>query len=398
MTVFDWLEGVPLPDGASPYDVVEVRFKNNRVSYVRRPGAVTCHVGDVVVIDLQPGHDVGVVSLTGELVKTQMKLRKVKDDHELKRIARKATNDDLTLWHAARTREDETLRESRQIIRRLNIPMKLTDVEFQGDNARATFYYTSEQRVDFRELVRELASTFDIRVDMRQIGARQEAARVGGIGVCGRELCCTSWLKDFRSVSTGAARYQQLSLNPGKLAGQCGKLKCCLNFELDQYVEAVKEFPSPNAKIKTPKGKAVVFKMDIFKRLVYFLELGEPGASPVAMNVDDANDLIAASQKGEVITGLQSYVVEDEPEEVDDTFGNVVGQESLTRFDEAKRRRKKRRPSGKRRGQSGASNAPKSKPAASKGPESKGGGSKPSRRRGRRKPNSGNKGGDNKKS
>ena len=393
MTVFDWLEGVPLADGVSPYDVVEVRFKNNRTAYVRKPGAVTCHVGDVVVIDLQPGHDVGVVSLTGELVKTQMKLRKVKDDHELKRINRKADADDIALWHQARTREEDTLKTSRQIIQRLGIGMKLSDVEFQGDNARATFYYTSEQRVDFRELVRELASTFDIRVDMRQIGARQEAARVGGIGVCGRELCCTSWLKDFRSVSTGAARYQQLSLNPGKLAGQCGKLKCCLNFELDQYVEAVKEFPSPNAKIKTPKGKAVVFKMDIFKRLVYFLQLGEPGASPIAMNVEDANDLIAASQQGEVISGLQSYVVEDEPEEVDDTFGNVVGQESLTRFDEAKRRRKKRRPSrGKRSGNKAGTQGKKDQPASQAKP-AQGGDKKPSRgrRRGRRKPGGGQK-------
>ena len=393
MTVFDWLEGVPLADGVSPYDVVEVRFKNNRTAYVRKPGAVTCHVGDVVVIDLQPGHDVGVVSLTGELVKTQMKLRKVKDDHELKRINRKADADDIALWHQARTREDDTLKTSRQIIQRLGIGMKLSDVEFQGDNARATFYYTSEQRVDFRELVRELASTFDIRVDMRQIGARQEAARVGGIGVCGRELCCTSWLKDFRSVSTGAARYQQLSLNPGKLAGQCGKLKCCLNFELDQYVEAVKEFPSPNAKIKTPKGKAVVFKMDIFKRLVYFLQLGEPGASPIAMNVEDANELIAASQQGEVISGLQSYVVEDEHEEVDETFGNVVGQESLTRFDEAKRRRKKRRPNrGKRSGNKAGTQGKKDQPASQARP-ARGGDKKPSRgrRRGRRKPDGGQK-------
>lgn len=357
MTVFDWLEGIPLPDGASPYDVVELRFKSNRKMYVRRPGSMTAHVGDVVVVDLQPGHDVGVVSLTGELVKSQLSLRKIKDDHELKRIARKATAEDIALWHAARQREEETMREARQIIKRLGIGMKLTDVEFQGDNARATFYYTAENRVDFRDLVRELASTFDIRIDMRQIGARQEAARVGGIGVCGRELCCTSWLTDFRSVSTGAARYQQLSLNPGKLAGQCGKLKCCLNFELDQYVEAVNEFPSPNAKIRTPKGKAVVFKMDIFKRLVYFLELGEPGSSPIAMNVEDANELIAASAKGDVVSSLAAYELEEEPEEIDSTFGNVVGQESLTRFDEAKRKRRRNnrggKPSGNRRGGSG---------------------------------------------
>ena len=406
MTVFDWLEGIPLPHGATPYDVVEVRFKNNRKMYVRRPGSMICHVGDVVVVDLNPGHDVGVVSLTGELVKTQLKLRKIKDDHELKRIERKATQEDLGLWHTARMREDDTLREARAIIRRIGISMKLTDVEFQGDNGRATFYYISEQRVDFRELVRELARTFDIRVDMRQIGARQEAARVGGIGVCGRELCCTSWLKDFRSVSTGAARYQQLSLNPGKLAGQCGKLKCCLNFELDQYVEAVKEFPSPNAKIKTPKGKAVVFKMDIFKRLVYLLELGEPGASPVAVSVEDANALIAASERGEVAQGLQSFVIEDEPDEVDETFGNVVGQEDLTRFDESKRRRRgKGRRQGGRSGQrtrQGGNDAPasaKSESGSSKGEGSKGGGrsdrKSSGRSRGKRRGGGGNSGAPN---
>ena len=386
MSVFDWLEGVPLPNGASPYDVVEIRYKNNRKAYVRSPQAVTAHVGDVVVIDLQPGHDVGVVSLTGELVKSQLKLRKIKDDHELKRIARKATTEDLALWHEARQREDATMKESRAIIKRLNISMKLTDVEYQGDNTRATFYYIAEQRVDFRDLVRELASTFDIRIDMRQIGARQEAARIGGIGVCGRELCCTSWLKDFRSVSTGAARYQQLSLNPGKLAGQCGKLKCCLNFELDQYVEAVKEFPSPNAKIKTPKGKAVVFKMDIFKRLVYFLQLGEQGSSPIAMNVEDANELIAASAKGEVVGSLASYELEEEVEEVDTTFGNVVGQESLTRFDEAKRKKRRK---GKRRPKGGSSAAPQGDAKSSSGDaksssgDAKSSGRRPSRNRGR---------------
>ena len=381
MSVFDWLEGVPLPNGASPYDVVEIRYKNNRKAYVRSPQAVTAHVGDVVVIDLQPGHDVGVVSLTGELVKSQLKLRKIKDDHELKRIARKATTEDLALWHEARQREDATMKESRAIIKRLNISMKLTDVEYQGDNTRATFYYIAEQRVDFRDLVRELASTFDIRIDMRQIGARQEAARIGGIGVCGRELCCTSWLKDFRSVSTGAARYQQLSLNPGKLAGQCGKLKCCLNFELDQYVEAVKEFPSPNAKIKTPKGKAVVFKMDIFKRLVYFLQLGEQGSSPIAMNVEDANELIAASAKGEVVGSLASYELEEEVEEVDTTFGNVVGQESLTRFDEAKRKKRRK---GKRRPKGGSSAALQGGAKSSSG-DAKSSGRRPSRNRGRKK-------------
>ena len=231
---------------------------------------------------------------------------------------------------------------------------------------------------------------------------------MGGIGVCGRELCCTSWLTDFRSVSTGAARYQQLSLNPGKLAGQCGKLKCCLNFELDQYVEAVNEFPSPNAKIRTPKGKAVVFKMDIFKRLVYFLELGEPGSSPIAMNVEDANELIAASAKGDVVSSLAAYELEEEAEEIDSTFGNVVGQESLTRFDEAKRKRRRNnrggKPSGNRRGGSGQGSGDGPKKGGVSNPQSSDAGKsgnsgdapkKPSRGRGRNRRRGGTGGASN---
>ena len=221
-TVFDWLEGISLPSGAKAFDVVEVRFKNNRTGFFRKKSTDTYHVGDVVTIDLKPGHDVGVVSLTGELVRSQMKAKKVRDDHEIKHIANKSTKEEIEVWHTARKREDKTRSEARVIIKRYGIPMKLTDVEFQGDNKKATFYYTADERVDFRELVREFASTFTVRVDMRQIGARQEAARIGGIGSCGRELCCSVWLSDFRSVSTGAARYQQLALDPVKLAGQCG--------------------------------------------------------------------------------------------------------------------------------------------------------------------------------
>ena len=274
-TTFDWLEGISLPEGTSVFDIIEVRFKNNRKGFYRRKSTDSYYVGDVVSLDLNPGIDVGVVSLTGELVRTQMSIKKVRDDHEIKRILHKSTKEEIEVWQKARKREEETRIKAREIINRLEISMKLTDVEFQGDEKKATFYYIAEERVDFRELVRELAATFNLRIDMRQIGARQEAARVGGIGACGRELCCSTWLSDFRSVSTSAARYQQMALNPIKLAGQCGKLKCCLNFELDQYVEAVKEFPSPNAKIQSEKGKAVIFKMDIFKRLVYFLELLE---------------------------------------------------------------------------------------------------------------------------
>tara|TARA_B110000444_G_scaffold261085_1_gene310992 strand:- start:5204 stop:6355 length:1152 start_codon:yes stop_codon:yes gene_type:complete len=340
-SVFDWLEGIALPDGVKAFDIVEVRFKNNRKGFFRRKSTDTYHVGDVISIDLNPGIDLGVVSLTGELVRSQMSSRKVRDDHEIKLILHKSSEEEIEVWHKARQREDKTRIDARSIIKRLSIPMKLTDVEFQGDMKKATFYYIADERVDFRDLVRELSTTFGVRIDMRQIGARQEAARVGGIGSCGRELCCSTWLTDFRSVSTGAARYQQLALDPVKLAGQCGKLKCCLNFELDQYVEAVKEFPSPRSKIQTSKGKAVVFKMDIFKRIVYFLQLGESGGGPQPVPVEKAMELINASNKGEKIHSLADYVIQDAPEAIESTYSNVVGQDDLKRFDNKKGNKKK---------------------------------------------------------
>ena len=340
-TTLDWLEGISLPEGTSAFDIIEVRFKNNRKGFYRRKSIDSYYVGDVVSLDLNPGIDVGVVSLTGELVRTQMSIRKVRDDHEIKKILHKSTKEEIEVWQKARTREDETRLKAREIIKRLNIPMKLSDVEFQGDEKKATFYYIAEERVDFRELVRELAATFNLRIDMRQIGARQEAARGGGIGSCGRGLCCSTWLSDFRSVSTSAARYQQMALNPIKLAGQCGKLKCCLNYELDQYVEAVKEFPSPNAKIQAGKGKAVIFKMDIFKRLVYFLELGDKGGGPVPIPLEEANRLISKSEKGEKIESLSQFAIQETPDEISKTYSNVVGQDDLTRFDDARRKKPK---------------------------------------------------------
>lgn len=360
-TVFDWLEGLATPNGAKAFDIVEVRFKNNRKGFYRVGASAKYHVGDVVSLDLNPGIDIGVVSLTGELVRSQMSARKVRDDHEIKKIMHKSSEEEIEVWHKARQREETTRSEAREIIKRLGIPMKLTDVEYQGDNKKATFYYIADERVDFRELVREFAGKFGIRIDMRQIGARQEAARVGGIGSCGRELCCSVWLSDFRSVSTGAARYQQLALDPIKLAGQCGKLKCCLNFELDQYVEAVKDFPSPHAKIFTTKGKAVVFKMDIFKSIVYFLQLGE-GGGPVALPVEEANRLIAKSQKGEKITSLSEFAIAEEVEEIDHTYSNVVGQDDLTRFDKSKGGRHK----NSRNKRKGGGNHRKKKPTAAR--------------------------------
>jgi cell fate regulator YaaT (PSP1 superfamily) len=357
-TTYDWLEGIALPSGVSLFDIVEVRFKNNRKGFFRRRSTDSYYVGDVVSIDLNPGVDLGVVSLTGELVRTQMSLKKVRDDHEIKHIIHKSSSEEIEVWHRARLREDSTRLKAREIIKRLNINMKLSDVELQGDDKKATFYYIAEQRVDFRELVRELASTFNLRIDMRQIGARQEAARVGGIGSCGRELCCSTWLTDFRSVSTGAARYQQLALNPVKLAGQCGKLKCCLNFELDQYVEAVNEFPSPNTKIRTSKGNVVIFKMDIFKKIVYFLELGETSGGPQPVSLAEANKLIKAANDGENIGSIAQFAIQEIPDEVSKTYSNVVGQDDLTRFDHKKNQgnrkpkgNNKKRPQNRHRGE-----------------------------------------------
>ena len=264
LEVFDWLAGMELPQGQKPFDIVEVRFKNSRKGFYRNAVNLELYAGDVICVDVSPGFDVGVVSLTGELVKIQMKRKDIKDNYEVKKVLRKATEDDINRWQDGRKLEQNTMMRARTIARDLRLEMKLSDVEYQGDKTKATFFYTADDRVDFRELRKRYAEEFRVRVDMRQIGYRYEAGRLGGIGSCGRELCCSSWLTDFRAVSTSAARYQQLSLNPTKLAGQCGKLKCCLNFELDQYVEALRDFPSVNTRLRLPKGTASHFKTDIF--------------------------------------------------------------------------------------------------------------------------------------
>ncbi len=338
MSVFDWLTGIPLPAGQKAFDMVEVRFKNGRKSYYRN-SQLELYVGDVVVIDLNPGLDVGIVSLTGELVKIQLKRKDVKDNYEIKKIIRKANEKDISKWQAARAQENTTMMGAREIAKQLNLQMKISDVEFQGDGTKAIFYYTAEDRVDFRELIRKLAERFKVKIEMKQIGYRAEAGRLGGIGSCGRELCCSTWLTDFRAVSTSAARYQQLSLNPGKLAGQCGKLKCCLNYELDQYVEAVKDLPPTNIKLRLPKGTAYHFKTDIFKKIVYYILENEPGSAPFALTTDMVFDIIEKNKKGQALDiGEEIYLSDKEKEkEVEVGFAQVVGQDSLTRFDKSKK-------------------------------------------------------------
>ena len=349
LTVFDWLSNMTLPNGQEPFNCVEVRFKNGRKLYFKNTENLTLSIGDVVATEASPGHDVGMVTLTGELVKVQMKKKKVKiDSEDVKKVYRKASQKDIDIWTKVREKEEPMKVRARQLAIELKLKMKISDIEFQGDGSKATFYYTAEERVDFRQLIKEFAKEFSIRIEMRQIGFRQEAARLGGIGSCGRELCCSTWLTDFRSVSTSAARYQQLSLNPQKLAGQCGKLKCCLNYELDSYLDALKHFPDKNVKLKTKKGNAVSQKTDIFKGMIWYAYEGE-WMNWFMITTKDANEIIAENKKGNIVPNLEDYASEL-VEEVAVEFENVVGQDSLTRFDKPKQK-KGRKPQQKRKPQ-----------------------------------------------
>jgi cell fate regulator YaaT (PSP1 superfamily) len=344
MNVFDWLSNMSLPNGQKPFDIAEVRFKNGRKGYYRNSKEIQICIGEVIAVETSPGHDIGVVSLTGELVKVQMRKKRISQtDEEIKQVYRKATLKDIEIWTASRNKEKEVQKKSRLIISRLGLKMKLSDVEYQGDGNKATFYYTADDRVDFRQLIRELAGTFSLRIEMKQVGLRQEAARLGGIGSCGRELCCSTWLTDFRSVSTSAARYQQLSLNPQKLAGQCGKLKCCLNYELDSYMDSLKTFPKANIWLQTEKGPAIFQKMDIFKGWIWYAYKENP-ISWHKLTVEQTNLIIALNKDNKKATSLEEYESELEFEKIETSnFTDVVGQDSLTRFDKPKFKKKRKR-------------------------------------------------------
>ncbi len=337
LTVFDWLSNMALPNGEKPFEFVEVRFKNSRKEFFRNAENLSLSIGDIVATEAQSGHDIGMVTLVGELVRVQMKRKKedFKSD-SYPRIYRKASQRDIDVWQKCRDREEEIKKRAREIAIILKLQMKISDVEFQGDGSKATFYYTAEERVDFRQLIKDMAKAFGIRIEMRQIGYRQEAQRLGGIGSCGRELCCSTWLTDFRSVSTSAARYQQLSLNPQKLAGQCGKLKCCLNYELDVYLDALKDFPSQDTKLFTEKGLAFCQKTDIFKEMLWFSYKDEPGNWHV-LSKEQVNEILEKNKKKEKVASLEIYALDNNVEEKV-VFENVVGQDSLTRFDQPKRK------------------------------------------------------------
>ncbi len=335
LSVFDWLGNMNLPEGQNRFDIVEIRFKNSRKEFFRNTNSLNINVGDVIAVESNSGHDIGTVSLTGELVKLQLKKHNVNfDSEEIKKIYRKAKQTDIEKWREAQSLEINTMYRARTIALNLGLQMKLSDVEYQGDKSKAIFYYTADARVDFRELIKLLADEFKVRIEMKQIGARQEASRLGGIGSCGRELCCSSWLTDFRTVSTSAARYQQLSLNPLKLAGQCGKLKCCLNYELDSYLDALKEFPEMDGKkLQTKKGDAFLQKTDIFKRSMWFSYRSDPGVF-IPLDLKTVHSILELNAKGEMPEALTpSIKVIDKIINTEPNFENVVGQDSLTRFD-----------------------------------------------------------------
>lgn len=349
LNVFNWLSGMELPHGQKQFEYVEVRFKNSRKEFFKNDINENLYVGDTVAVEASSGHDVGVISISGELVKLQMQKQKVKtDSKDIKRIYRKAKQSDIDKWMESQSLENETMFTARKAASELKLDMKISDVEYQADKTKATFYYTADNRVDFRELIKKLADEFKVRIEMRQIGVRQEAGRLGGIGSCGRELCCSTWLTDFRSVSTSAARYQQLSLNPLKLAGQCGKLKCCLNFELDTYLDALKEFPKGDLKLQTKKGKAVLQKTDIFGRLLWFTYEGE-FSDFIPLTLPRVKEILKQNEKGIKPDDLKDYVESIETKTHD--YENVVGQDSLTRFDKKKKsknHRNKKKFKGKR--------------------------------------------------
>ena len=307
MNVFDWLSNMDMPQGEK-FNVAEIRFKSGRKEFYRNSDAISLTTGDAVIVEVPNGHHIGYVSMQGELVRLQMKKKGVTNDEEVRKIYRIANTRDLEKYEEVKKRENPTLYRTREIIRQLNLQMKLSDVEYQADNVKATFFYSAEDRVDFRELIKHLAGEFRIRVDMRQISLRQEAGRVGGIGVCGRELCCSTWLTEFKNVSTSAARYQNLSLNPTKLSGQCGRLKCCLNYELETYMEALQDIPKVEVPLLTEKGEATLQKTDIFRKIMWFGFREESTWYP--LNVERVNEILELNRQGKKPANLNTDEVD----------------------------------------------------------------------------------------
>lgn len=346
LSTFDWL--CDLPESQQDTDYVEVQFKNTRKGYFINSAKIPIEKGDVVAVESSPGHDIGEVTLTGRLVLLQMNKNNINPEkYEIRKIYRKAKEVDLEKYQEAKGKEQATMIKARQIAESLKLDMKIGDVEFQGDGNKAIFYYIADERVDFRQLIKVFAETFRVRIEMKQIGARQEAGRIGGIGPCGRELCCSSWMTNFNSVSTGSARVQDISLNPQKLAGQCGKLKCCMNYELDAYQDALKEFPSKEIPLETLDNTYYHFKTDTFKGLMSYSTSQNFGANIVTITAERAKEIIRMNKKGSKPESLEVKQKEEGSARKID-FNNVVGEDSLTRFD-AQKKKKKNKNSGFRK-------------------------------------------------
>ena len=338
LTVYNWMKDTP--EGCTPSEIVEVRFKNTRKGFYLNNSNLKLNIGDIVAVEAALGHDIGIVSLTGELVREQMRLKKVDlERNPLKKIYRKAKPHDIEKWQQAIALEHDTMIRSRVIAAELGLDMKIGDVEYQGDKTKAIFYYIANDRVDFRKLIKILAETFHIRIEMKQIGARQEAGRIGGIGSCGRKLCCSTFITNFISVSTSAARYQDISLNPQKLAGQCGKLKCCLNYEVDAYIDEQKDFPSTNIWLNTGEGMLYHQKTDIFGRNMSYSFDKEGRSTLIKLSVARVKEIIAMNKRGQI----PAKAIDSEKEEqVNIGYTDGVGEESLNRFDEKKQNQGKR--------------------------------------------------------
>lgn len=341
MNTYDWLHNLPMADFDSACKVVEVSFnKGSRKDFFRNPSLQQYEKGDMVAVEGVSGFDVGEISLTGEIVRLQMKKRNVKEENpEMKKVLRTATDRDLDLMRQNKAREPEAVIRSRAIARQLKLDMKISQVEMQADGRKATFFYIADGRVDFRELIKVYASEFKVKVEMRQIGARQEAGKVGGIGSCGRELCCSSWLTDFKSVNTAAARYQNLSINQTKLSGQCGRLKCCLNYELDTYLDALKHFPDNCDQIQVAKGTAYLIKKDIFKNLMWYTLPDSTKQYP--LTIERVLKIKGLNKQGVIPEELEAVdVTTNKPKAVEPEFVDVVGQISLRSLEKADKKRR----------------------------------------------------------
>ncbi len=339
LPVVDWL--ADLPETQLDTDLVEVQFKNTRKGYFVNNLRLPIEKGDMIAVEASPGHDIGIVTLMGRLVLSQIKKNNINmERYEIKRVYRKVKPVDVTKYEEAKAKEHATMIRARQIALDLELSMKIGDVEYQGDGSKAIFYYIADERVDFRQLIKVFAEVFKVRIEMKQIGARQEAGRIGGIGPCGRELCCTTWMSNFVSVSTVAAKYQDISTNPMKLAGQCAKIKCCVNFEAGMYVDAQKDFPSKEVKLETIDGTYHHFKTDVFKRQMVYSSAPNFPSNLVTLSVDRVKEIIKLNKRGEKVDTLVEENVVN-VKEVD--YENVVGQDSLTRFDSNKSKPKRRR-------------------------------------------------------